>query len=99
MAWWIQLSDDDMEPPFTEIALIAIPYEAFAKRFSISFTENTQFEAPGPMAYATIEVESGTQFALHHFYDHQELGVWALAHPDGNHDRQRAELAAALNLA
>ena len=76
----VQIGEEDREGHFDEIALIGIPHEQFAARFGISFTKNTQYEAPGPMAYAAIELRSGTQFLLHHDCDLPAAGglvVWS----------------------
>lgn len=78
--------------------MIGIPHEQFAARFGISFTKNTQCEAPGPMAYAAIELRSGTQFLLHHDYDYPQPGVWLSGRVDVDADEQRAEFAEALGL-
>lgn len=54
------------------------PWSSFSTRFGITFTENDgRYEAPGPVAYAAVELPTGEQFPLEHHFDHQEIGVVA----------------------
>jgi hypothetical protein len=48
------------------------------------------------MAYATIELCSGTQFILQHEHDHPQAGVWLIGRIDSDPDKQRAEFVDAL---
>jgi hypothetical protein len=89
----VQIGEEDREGRFDAIALIGIPHEQFAARFGISFTKNAQYEAPGPMAYAAIELRSGTQFLLDHDYDYPQPGVCLSGRVDVAADEQRAEFA------
>lgn len=97
MVEWFQIGEEDLEGKYDEIALINIPYEQFAERFGISFTENNRYGA-GPAALAVIEVLSGTQFILQHEYDHPQPGVWLCGRIDADADRQRAEFADVVGL-
>ena len=98
MVEWVEIGEGDWEGDFEEIAFIGISHEQFATRFGISFTKNTHYEAPGPMAYAAIELRSGAQFLLHHDYDYPQPGVWLSGRIDVNAGKQRAQFAEVLGL-
>jgi hypothetical protein len=94
------IDESELRKPFEEIALIGVPWEQFAARFDIHFTENDgRYEAPGPMGYALIELPSSRQFPLEHHFDYPEPGVWLFGRLDEDLDEQRAQVAEALGLA
>jgi hypothetical protein len=97
MGEWFQIGEEDLEGQYDEAAFIGIPYEQFAERFGISFTENTRYSA-GPAALAIVELRSGTQFLLQHEYDHPRPGVWLFCRIDADAGKQRAEFANVLGL-
>jgi hypothetical protein len=75
------------------------PWSSFSVRFGITFTENDgRYEAPGPVAYAAVELPTGEQFRLEHHFDHQEIGVVVFGLPDEDPTQQRQRFAAALGL-
>ena len=44
------------------------PWSSFSERFGITFTENDgRWEAPGPVAYAAVELPTGEQFRVEHW--------------------------------
>jgi hypothetical protein len=65
------------------VALAPIPWLDFSTRWDIEFEENAEWEAPGPVAYATARGGgSGMWYALEHHYDYPRPGVYVFV-PSG----------------
>jgi hypothetical protein len=81
------------------IACTAISGEEFAGRFGVDFVENDgRQDAPGPMAYAAVELAAGEQFTLEHHLDHPTLHVVIYGLPDPDRRAQLARFTDALGL-
>ncbi|TDE21967.1 hypothetical protein [Actinomadura sp. 6K520] len=59
------------------VALVPIPWREFSTKWGISFEENEEWEAPGPVAYASAYSEDSRMwYALEHHFDHLRPGVY-----------------------
>jgi hypothetical protein len=94
-----QADAEGFQEALEEIGLIDMPAHEFERRFGIAFTPNDgRRDAPGPMAYAAVELASGQRFLLEHHFDYREPGVWLLGRVSEDLEGQRDEFARALNL-